>query len=124
MKIFLISPVRKADHCTKAMIAAYVKSFERMGHQVHWPARDTDQDDPTGGYQICRTNFREMLAADEVHIWYDENSGGSKFDMGGVFMLVRMLGLKKKIVIPNLKEAEELDEKDKSFLKVMKVLTD
>ena len=45
--------------------------------------------------------------------------------MGGVFMLVEMLGRKKKVVIVNREEAEVLDRKKKnkkSFLKVMKRL--
>ena len=124
MKIFLICPVRKDDPIEQANIQAYVEKKESEGHKVHWPKRDTVQDDPTGGYHICRTNFYAMIGADEIHIWYYEKSQGSMFDMGGAFMYIRMLGLKKRIVIPNLKEAEALDTKEKSFLKVMKHLTD
>ena len=57
MKIFLISPVRNAESETQKRIAEYVASLEDIGHQVHWPIRDTKQDDPTGGYEICRANF-------------------------------------------------------------------
>jgi|YelNatPaOPRAMG01_1025707.scaffolds.fasta_scaffold13569_8 hypothetical protein len=120
MKIFLISPVRNAESETLKRIAEYVASLEAIGHQVHWPIRDTNQDDPTGGYEICRTNFLGILEADEVHIWYDETSNGSKFDMGGVFMLVAMLGIPKKIVIVN--DAEIVDNTKKSFYKVFKYL--
>src|SRR3990167_9058272 len=101
MKIFLISPVRNAESETQKRITEYVILLEKAGHQVHWPIRDTRQDDPTGGYEICRANFKAIMCADEIHIWYDEKSNGSKFDMGGVFMLVEMIGFKKRVVIAN-----------------------
>lgn len=120
MKIFLISPVANAEPKTQKRIKAYVKSIEKAGHHIHWPFRDTKQDDETGGFEICRKNFSEILDAEEVHIWYDETSGGSKFDMGGVFMLVAMLKEKKKIVIVN--DGEVVDDTKKSFYKVFKRL--
>lgn len=116
MKIFLISPVRNADSAVQEQLASYVKTLEDSGCRVHWPMRDTEQNDPSGGYQICRTNFQAILDSDEIHIWYDETSGGSKFDMGGVFMLVEMLGYWKKVVIPNSDAV--VDTALKSFFKV------
>src|SRR3989338_1779304 len=121
MKIFLISPVRKVDSKTNERIEKYVESLEEASHKVHWPIRDPEQDDPTGGYEICRTNFRAIMCADEIHIWYDEKSNGSKFDMGGVFMLVEMIGFKKRVVIANYEEIE--DNESKSFFRVMKHLS-
>ena len=120
MKIFLISPVKDAESKALERVAAYVASMENAGHQVHWPFMDTKQEDVTGGYEICKTNFEVILQADEIHIWYDETSGGSKFDMGGVFMLVEMLGWKKKVVIVN--DGEVVDNAPKSFYKVFKRL--
>ncbi len=122
MKIFLISPIKDAESKALERVREYVSSLENAGHQVHWPFRDTKQDDPIGGYEICRTNFDGILKADEVHIWYDETSGGSKFDMGGVFMLVAMLGREKKIVIAN--DVEIVDNSKKSFYKVFKHLSE
>ncbi len=122
MHIFLICPVAKAEPETQKRIKAYVKGIEKKGHKIHWPNRDTKQDDPTGGFEICRTNFRAILDADEIHIWYDETSGGSKFDMGGVFMLVEILKEKKKIVIVN--DGEIVDDTKKSFYKVFKRLAE
>ena len=115
--IFLISPVAKSTTESKKRIGAYVESLEKYGNNVHWPIRDTDQVDLTGGFRICRDNFNAIMNSDEIHIWYDETSGGSKFDMGGVFMLVEMLGVRKKIVIPNAKEFVDCEEK--SFFKVL-----
>ena len=122
MKIFLISPVKDAESKELERVAAYVATLESAGHKVHWPLTDTKQDDLTGGYEICRTNFATILEADEIHIWYDETSGGSKFDMGGVFMLVEMLGWKKKVVIVN--DGEVVDNSKKSFYKVFKHLVE
>jgi hypothetical protein len=119
-KIFLISPVARSTPELNERIRAYVAGLEATGAAVHWPARDTVQQDETGGLAICRTNFKAIMAADEVHIWYDETSGGSKFDMGGVFMLVEMLGWRKRIIIPNA--AELASDGGKSFLKVMQRL--
>ncbi|MBI2108755.1 MAG: hypothetical protein HYT93_01050 [Parcubacteria group bacterium] len=118
MKIFLVCPVTNASKKTNAKIAKYVKQLEKQGHRVHWPTLDTEQDDPTGGVNICRTNFQAILDADEVHIWYDEKSYGSKFDMGGVFMLTEMLGIRKRVVVAN--EVEIKNGPDKSFFLVMK----
>lgn len=120
MKIFLISPVKDAESKELGRVAAYVASLEDAGYRVHWPIRNTEQKDPTGGYEICKANFAAILDADEIHIWYDETSGGSKFDMGGVFMLVTMLGQKKKVVIAN--DSEVVDNAVKSFYKVFKHL--
>ena len=115
-KVFLICPVREASPEVRNRMEAYVANLESDGYKVHLPHRDTNQEDETGGYVICKTNFQAILEADEIHIWYDETSAGSKFDMGGVFMLVAMLGHKKKIVLVN--KDEVVDEKKKSFFKV------
>ncbi len=117
MKIFLICPVRNVDFDVQRRIESYVGTLERKGNHVHWPARDTKQDDPTGGFAICKTNFRAILDADEIHVWYDESSAGSKFDMGGIFMLVEMLKEPIKVVIVN--DGEVVDNAKKSFYKVM-----
>lgn len=122
-KIFLISPVRNVNPETYIVLTMYVLALESQGYKVYWPARDTEQNDPTGGYQICRTNFQAILDADQIHIWYDETSQGSKFDMGGAFMLVEILGWKsKKILLVNHDEVQ--DCKEKSFFKVMKQIAD
>jgi hypothetical protein len=122
MKVLLISPVAMANDSENKAIVSYVKQLKDQGAEVHWPFYDTNQDDPTGGFQICRDNCQKILESDEIHIWYNETSGGSKFDMGAVFMLVEMLGLKKKIVIAN--DAKVVDDKKKSFFKVFRRLAE
>ncbi len=100
-------------------IAAYVAKKEAEGYQVYWPARDTEQKDVTGGYMICYTNSQAMLEADEIHVWYNESSGGSKFDIGVAFTLTEIMGLKKKIVRAN---KDYLCKKDKSLYKLLRYI--
>src|SRR3989338_8234883 len=103
--VFFISPVAAVmDNQNPELemkLFRYVLSLEKRGYVVYWPLRDTNQVDITGGLTICRRNFKSIIDADEIHIWYDETSGGSKFDMGGVFMLVEILGYKKRVIIDN-----------------------
>ncbi|OGF25779.1 hypothetical protein A2303_07340 [Candidatus Falkowbacteria bacterium RIFOXYB2_FULL_47_14] len=99
-KIFVICPVRDADKDTSAKINDYIDGLEQKGYRAHWPPRDTDQTDPIGD-RICRDNLNAILACDEIHIWYDPSSTGSHFDLGGAFMLIELLGYKKKIVLIN-----------------------
>jgi len=122
--VFFISPVKGVmdgrNPVLEWKLRRYVTGLESQGYKVHWPLRDTEQTDITGGMFICRTNFQAIIDAKEIHIWYDEASAGSKFDMGGVFMLCQMLGMKKKIVIAN--ESEMVDTAPKSFHQVFKRL--
>ena len=123
MRVFFISPVNNISPETLEKTKAYVALLESQGRDVHWPHRDTKQDDLTGGYVICKTNFRMIEWAGAIHIWYDETSGGSKFDMGGTFMLIEILGRKKQIVIANEDEIpDEVKKRKKSFYKVFKRL--
>jgi len=112
MKIFLICPVRKRkkrtlkrfliwigiiadqDKQEQEAILRYVSGLEEAGHEVHWPPRDTDQDDPIG-LRICQDNGQAIKEADEIRIWWNEKSLGSHFDFGMAFIL------QKKIVLIN-----------------------
>jgi len=98
-KIFIICPVRNADEDFTRFAQRYVEELEGQGHQVHYPRRDTDQTDPHG-LEICLTNCDAIIAADEVHIWFDPQSTGSHFDRGMLFAMLR-LGMLKKVVLIN-----------------------
>ena len=87
MKTFLICPVRNHDISETSI---YVEQLETAGWEVHWPPRDTNQDDPTG-YQICKDNVKAIKESDVVHIIYDPNSRGSLFDLGATFALGKPL---------------------------------
>ena len=117
-KIFFISPVNTdVGDETRKKIEDYVKRLEEQGYSVHWPIRDTEQNDPTGGIEICLFNFQKMCEADEIYLWYVPESRGIAFDMGGGFMWLYLNGIKsKKIVLLN--EREIIDSSKKSIFKV------
>jgi nucleoside 2-deoxyribosyltransferase len=86
MKIFLACPVRNADVSDREAQAAQVRRLESQGHQVHWPPRDTDQND-TVGLRICQDNRRAIEEADTVYVIWDGKSQGVMFDLGVAFAL-------------------------------------
>lgn len=85
MKVFLICSVRNASNELLDDQLAYVQQLEAEGHKVHYPPRDTDQSQ--AGFDICLCNARAIEAADEVHVYFNENSQGTLFDMGVAFGL-------------------------------------
>lgn len=130
MDIFFISPVRLVTPKTMEWCEQYVEKLEKQGHQVHWPIRDTDQNDPIG-IRICDTNLRKILESDEIHIWYLKESSGIHFDIGATYMLIRILGYKKKVVLVNKNEFKKelvfdgnefVVKGGKSFLNVLNFL--
>lgn len=90
MKIFVVAPVRDVSEQWKDGMEAYVRSLEAQGHTVHYPPRDTRQDDPTG-LTICRENLRAIQEADEVHVAWDGESEGVLFDLGMAFALEKII---------------------------------
>ncbi|MFC1678292.1 hypothetical protein ACFLZ9_00980 [Patescibacteria group bacterium] len=139
-KIFIICPVRKPKRSkiselyhkiinktkkqkeyheiVQEKIEAYIKGLKSVGHQVHWPPIDTDQNDPIG-IKICDTNLKKIEEADEVHVWYELTSTGSHFDLGGAYMLIRILSYDKVVKIINYDEVKNKCEDSKSFYKVL-----
>lgn len=135
-KIFLICPVRYGKKLTRKhkkvqeKINEYVNQLEEAGHKVHWPPRDTNQNDPTG-LRICTDNGLAISEADEVHIWWhwqekkwwqklmwwirEKKSTGSLFDFGMAFML--FLLNEKRIILANPEDIKPT--KNKSFTNVL-----
>jgi len=109
-KIFLICPVREADEEEKAFLQTYISNLEQEGYKVHYPPRDTNQDDPIG-YNICRENRQAILDADEVHIYFTPKSKGTLFDIGMTFMM------EKPVVLVNRDKIEKTPHK--SFQNVL-----
>jgi nucleoside 2-deoxyribosyltransferase len=86
---FLICPVRGVDpETTRGVVAG----LEADGWEVHWPPRDTDQNDPVG-LRICADNLAAIQRADVIHVVWDGQSQGCLFDLGMAFAL-------GKIVVP------------------------
>lgn len=90
MNIFLICPVRNVLPEYKDGIDAQVTQLEQQGHKVYYPARDTNQDDPTG-LNICNQNRQAIENADVIYVIWDGKSQGVLFDLGMAF------AMKKKI---------------------------
>ncbi len=81
----MICPVRGHD---ETEYAAIVSKLEMAGWKVHWPARDTPQDDPIGD-TICRYNRAAIQDADHVFVIWDGRSQGCLFDLGMAFALFK-----------------------------------
>ncbi len=129
-KIFLISPVRGVNKKITERVRGYVKKLESQGHQVHWPARDTNQNDPIG-IRICTDNCIKIIETDEIHIFWmwkekkwwqklmwwtkEKKSTGSLFDFGASFILHLLVD--KKIVLANPEEVKPAE--GKSFTNVL-----
>jgi hypothetical protein len=80
-RAFLICPVRGADQTEANKI---VSDLESKGWDVHFPPRDTNQNDKSG-YTICCTNMLAIKDAEMVFIYWDGKSTGSLFDAGMAF---------------------------------------
>lgn len=99
MKSFLICPVRGVKPEAQADTVA---ALEAQGFEVHWPPRDTDQNDEVG-LRICRDNMRAIAAADVVHVIWDGKSQGCLFDLGVAFALGKKI---EPIIIPALSDGK------------------
>jgi len=105
MNIYLICLVRDATFDASEIVG----TLEAAGHNVHFPPRDVNQNDPIG-LDICNAHLKAMRMADEVCIVWDKNSKGSHFDLGMAFALERPVRL-IKVVQPDID--------GKSYLKVI-----
>ena len=112
MKVFIVCPVRNATEKEAKTIATHIQMLEDKGVKVHYPPRDTNQNDPCG-YEICLQNAIAIIESDEVHIYWNGKSQGSMFDLGIVFVK------NKKIVLINELQPTET----KSFENVLLELT-
>jgi nucleoside 2-deoxyribosyltransferase len=104
-KTFLICPVRGHD---PNEFLSVVYRLELVGWKVHYPPKDTNQDDPSG-YDICTQNRKAIEDADAVHIIWDGKSQGCLFDLGMAF------ALNKELIIISIPEFTE----GKSFQNMM-----
>ena len=85
-KGFLICPVRGADVEDTRGIVESLESGKSDGIKwdIHWPLRDTDQEDDTG-YRICEDNMNAIKESKRVFFVWDGKSQGSLFDLGMAF---------------------------------------
>ena len=122
MKTYLICPVRGHEPKETEDI---VKRLEEKGFEVHWPPRDVNQEDDTGGYRICSDHRKAMEDCDCIHIIWNGESQGCLFDMGMAFMtgkkihIISILPLTEGKSFPNMiarweKETSKLKDKQVS----------
>lgn len=92
---FFICPVRKGD---KNRYSEKIRELERGEWDIHWPPRDTNQNDLTG-LGICKDNLRMIKDADIIFFAWDGKSQGCLFDLGMAFALDKRI---KVIEMPPL----------------------
>jgi nucleoside 2-deoxyribosyltransferase len=86
MKYYAICPVTRATSEQIALMMDVIAGLREEGHHVHFPPTDVDQNCPTG-LSICEAHLKAMVECDSVLLFYDETSGGSKFDLGMAYAL-------------------------------------
>jgi hypothetical protein len=105
-RIYMLCPVTIASPIEKLILDEYAERLEEDGHVVHYPARDTDQN--ASGFDICLTNGAAMDEADEIHLFFNSESQGSKFDLGFCFAMsfFTLRGGNKKLEIVDIGDAK------------------
>ncbi|HII15188.1 MAG TPA: hypothetical protein HA362_02650 [Nanoarchaeota archaeon] len=94
-RVFLICPVRNITGDEQKFLHGYIADLESRGYKVHYPPRDTNQNDSVG-MNICAENRDAIRNADEVHVYWNAGSSGSGFDLGMAFMLGKPIKLINK----------------------------
>lgn len=115
-RIHIICPVRLVTSEQQIEIDAYCKQLEDEGYEVHNPIYAVDQDDPTGGVNICLAHFNSMNDpyTIRVDVFWNDNSKGSHFDLGMAFALAKPLKLVKTYIG---------NDDEKSYYKVLQTLS-
>jgi len=96
-KRFLLCPVRNATAEEHTAVERYVEDLEATGVEVHWPTRDTDQDDPIG-LRICQDNIRAIRSSEQVDIWWSPSTRGGVFDLGVALALHKPIAVVHPVV--------------------------
>ncbi len=125
---FLICTVREADENDLKFIKDYIGKLEIQGKKIYYPARDTNQIDPIGGYNICLDNCFAIRNSREVHVYWTQKSEGTKFDLGMAFMENQSAGkiirLANRNQVEKIVREQKIDGKKKSFEMVLLKLDD
>jgi len=102
--VFIVCPVRNMKEEEQKFLQDYVSQLEAQGYKVHFPPRDTNQNDSVG-LAICSQNRDAMQKSDEVHVYWNASSEGTKFDFGMLFMS------EKPLVLINKKDVQRTPHK-------------
>ncbi len=90
--VFIICPVRGVSPDESLYLAECVSGLERGGDSVHYPPRDTRQDDQIG-LDIVSQNRDALGNARRVKLYWNPKSQGSLFDTGMAFMAEKPLDI-------------------------------
>lgn len=125
-KVYVLCPVRNISDDVKEELDVAVEIMDEYAGEVHYPPRDTEQIDESGGFDICVSNISAIRDSDIIAIYWDPTSKGSYFDLGAVFeeYIRYRQGDRDPITIKLLNEDDLLETEGKSFEKVIKVLAD
>ena len=83
--VYMICPVRGATEEETIILKEYRDKLTEEGKRVCYPAESTDQNDESGGYQICEDHCKEIHNSDQVHVYWNPSSNGSYVDLGTAF---------------------------------------
>jgi hypothetical protein len=108
-RIYIICPVRGLTEEEKIKILDYAFQKEKEGYIVRCPFRDTNQNDEIG-LRIVEEHEKDILWADEIHIFWNLQSQGSLWDFAQARM-ARYFQPEKKFVLINLEQLEVTKEK-------------
>jgi len=98
----------------------YADELKKKGYTVHLPK--TDFDDLTE-LEMCIENLKRIKEADEVHVFWDQRSLGTVFDLGMSFALgkkIKVVYLEQKTFANLLRQIEAL----KSFNNYMTLINE
>jgi hypothetical protein len=122
LKVYLICPVRNVEPRQAEEIRRYVQEMEAGGkYEFHFPPRDVDQSNDDGGVRICQQHMEAMAGCDAVHVWWDDSSKGSHYDLGMAAMLrhlAKQQGRNVAVVVANCTTTVQ----EKSFQNVLVAL--
>ncbi len=102
--IFLICPIAKATEYQQEKIDQHISDIDNC-YNLYYPAKHTNQIDVTGGYRICTDNANAIGNANTIHIFYDNTSTGSMFDLGVAYYF-QYLNLDRQFCFVNKEEIE------------------
>lgn len=82
--IYMLCPVRGVSPEEKDFLEEYENILESRGKKVLYPGGDTVQEDPTGGYRICKDHCTEIYGSKSAHMYWNPSSKGSYVDFGTI----------------------------------------
>ncbi len=101
MNIYVVCPIRNATPRQIDAVREHVMRMEKEGHRVHWPYRNTVQEDETNGFRVCLENRSAIERANLVAVYWDPASAGSLFDLGIAWALRKPIMLLNYFDVPD-----------------------